>query len=63
MHGDLHERRIYCPFCGEPMFIVLDPSAGGQSYVEDCQICCQPMQISYEADGDDLYGLSVERAQ
>ncbi len=63
MFRDLHERRISCPFCGEAMFIALDPSAGGQSYIEDCQICCQPMQITYETEGDELLGLTIERAQ
>jgi transcription elongation factor Elf1 len=46
----LPERRISCPFCGQQITIVIDTSAGSQSYVEDCQVCCQPMQISVEAD-------------
>jgi len=41
------ERRISCPFCAESMFILLDLSAGDQSYIEDCQVCCQPMQVSF----------------
>ena len=56
------ERRIHCPFCGESMTIVLDFSAGDQSYIEDCQVCCQPMQISFELDGEDLVGLQVDCA-
>lgn len=58
----LIDRRIHCPYCAEAMEIVLDLSAGDQSYVEDCQVCCQPMQVSFETDQGELLALSVDRA-
>ena len=58
MSSWLPEKRVYCPFCGEPITIVVDPSAGSQSYIEDCQVCCQPMQVHVEAVEGEL--LSVE---
>lgn len=63
MDSRLTEQRISCPFCGESVSITLDLSAGGQSYVEDCQVCCQPMQISFDTDGVDLHYLQADRAQ
>jgi hypothetical protein len=54
--------RISCPYCAESMEIVLDLSGGGQSYVEDCQICCQPMEVSFETDTEQLLALQVDRA-
>jgi hypothetical protein len=45
---------IACPYCGESGEIALDPGSGQtQEYIEDCQVCCQPLQISvrYVADG------------
>ncbi len=42
------------------MSIVIDLSAGGQSYVEDCMICCQPMQIEFEVSDQGLVNLRVE---
>ncbi|MBT8080724.1 MAG: CPXCG motif-containing cysteine-rich protein [Gammaproteobacteria bacterium] len=62
MDDPLVDRRISCPYCAEPMHIVIDLSAGGQSYVEDCQICCQPMQVSFDTDGEQLLGLTVDTA-
>jgi hypothetical protein len=44
------------------MDVVLDLSGGSQSYIEDCQICCQPMQLSFDTDGADLLDLRVDRA-
>ena len=57
----LFERRLYCPFCGEPISIVVDVSAGSQSYIEDCQVCCQPMQIHLDVDNGELLGVTADR--
>lgn len=56
------EKRISCPWCAEPMIVILDLSAGGQSYVEDCQICCQPMQLRFDVIAGELEQLRVDRA-
>lgn len=34
-----------CPYCAEPVQLLVDPSAGPQRYVEDCQVCCRPMTV------------------
>jgi transcription elongation factor Elf1 len=60
MSNRLLDRTINCPYCGESMSIVIDVSAGGQNYIEDCQICCQPMQISFEVDEEQLMDLKVD---
>ena len=38
-----------CPSCGEPVQLLVDPSAGPQTYVEDCQVCCRPMVVNVTA--------------
>ncbi len=43
---------ITCPCCGETINTQLDLSAGSQTYVEDCQVCCQPMQMSVRVGAD-----------
>ncbi len=42
------------------MSIVIDLSAGAQSYIEDCQICCQPMQVAFDVNDEELVNLRVE---
>ncbi|MCH6573478.1 MAG: CPXCG motif-containing cysteine-rich protein, partial [Proteobacteria bacterium] len=42
-----------------PISVVLDLSAGGQSYVEDCQVCCQPMQLSFDVNDGEITNLQV----
>lgn len=36
---------IQCPYCWETLEISVDPSVEEQEYVEDCQVCCQPIVI------------------
>ena len=35
-----------CPYCGEPIELVIDCSVAEQSYIEDCQVCCRPISVS-----------------
>jgi hypothetical protein len=41
-----------CPYCGESIELLLDASAGAQSYIEDCQVCCRPINVHVSV-GDD----------
>ena len=56
------ERRIDCPFCAASITILLDLSAGGQDYIEDCEVCCRPLQIAYSVDDDELTDVRVDHA-
>jgi len=47
-----HFVNIQCPYCGEWIGIVVDASVDGQSYVEDCQVCCKPIQLNVQLDED-----------
>ena len=41
---------VQCPYCGESFETAVDPSAGSFQYVEDCQVCCQPIELEGEVD-------------
>jgi Cysteine-rich CPXCG len=41
---------LHCPYCDETFAICVDLSAGSCSYIEDCQVCCQPVEIGCEID-------------
>jgi len=43
----LQEAGIFCPYCGERVTVLLDVTAAGDEYVEDCEVCCQPMRIRF----------------
>ena len=44
--------RVDCPYCGESFETLVDLSAGSSHYVEDCQICCQPIEMRLETDDE-----------
>ncbi len=43
---------IHCPYCGEPIEILVDASVDSQRYIEDCQVCCRPIDIAVTVDED-----------
>ncbi len=52
---------VYCPWCGEPNEIGLDPGSGAvQEYVEDCQVCCRPGRVVVQYDEDGSARVGVE---
>ena len=42
-----------CDSCGEEIVVPVDITAGyHQDYVEDCPVCCHPMRLQIDIDGD-----------
>ena len=49
----LEEMELMCPYCGEILTVLVDCSLEAQSYVEDCQVCCQPIVLDVSVnDGE-----------
>jgi hypothetical protein len=48
--GSVQFQLVQCPYCGESFEIQLDVSSGSARYIEDCQVCCQPIEFSLEVD-------------
>ena len=62
-HGGMQFHVVECPYCGESFETPVDASSGSARYVEDCQICCQPIEFSLEVDHDGvLQSLSTLRS-
>lgn len=53
MHFQLHEDEITCPYGWESIPILVDPSES-QTYTEDCSVCCRPILIQTQIDGEDI---------
>lgn len=53
---------VMCPSCGEMIELWLDLSVDSQTYIEDCSVCCRPMQVTYSAEGGELLSIEVEPA-
>jgi hypothetical protein len=53
---------ITCPYCWESLDILLDLSIPEQDYIEDCQVCCQPIRVAYGSDDGKLTRLDAHRS-
>ena len=58
----LGEFPVDCPFCGERITLLVDGSAGSQSYIEDCQVCCRPIEVEIDAEGGEVQDVRVSDA-
>jgi len=55
---------IQCPWCGERLETHVDLTEGEASYIEDCQVCCRPMQLTLELeDNGALRAVKVQRVE
>jgi hypothetical protein len=48
----LEETRVACPYCREGFDALGDRSAGSQRYIEDCPVCCSPIEFEVAVDDD-----------
>ena len=55
----LQERVVSCPYCGEPLEVLLDAQDAGDEYIEDCQVCCKPIIFNVQLDSDGDLSVSV----
>jgi len=51
---------IVCPYCGQPVEIVLDPENEG-ILVQDCEVCCSPWELTVAWDAEGMPRVRVER--
>lgn len=62
MHNEVEEIDLTCPSCNAPITVLIDGSAGGQSYIEDCEVCCRPLSISFTVTDDGIGGVQANSA-
>ena len=51
------EHFFICPYCGEQISMIVDLSVRQQTYVEDCEVCCNPIEITCTVEDDELVGF------
>lgn len=43
-----------CPYCWEEISVLLDPSVRQQTYIEDCEVCCRPIEFHVQFEDNEL---------
>ena len=52
--------RIQCPYCGQPMELLVDTSIAHQRFTTDCEICCRPFEVFAECEPGEVLSLDVQ---
>ena len=53
------EHFFQCPYCWQNISMLIEPSLQTTNYIEDCEICCRPINIEYVFSGLDLINFNA----
>lgn len=56
----MYEHFFQCPYCWEEISMLMDPSVQRQTYVEDCEVCCNPIEVTPEFMDNELIGFEAK---
>ena len=59
----MHEHFFQCPYCWESISMLVDTSVATTQYVEDCEVCCRPIEIQYSCDAGALLSFTAENME
>ena len=59
----MEEHFFQCPYCWEEISMLLDPSVGKQEYIEDCEVCCNPIEVNPRFENAELISLEVRNIE
>ncbi|GAA4814086.1 CPXCG motif-containing cysteine-rich protein [Litoribaculum gwangyangense] len=54
------EHFFTCPYCWESISMLIDNSVSNQSYIEDCEVCCNPIQVSVQFSNSELIAFQAD---
>lgn len=56
MSADRHF--FQCPYCWEEISMLLDASVHTQTYIEDCEVCCNPIEVTPNFENQELIAFT-----
>ena len=55
------EHYYTCPHCWEEQLIMIDPSIDKQNFIEDCEVCCNPLQFKIILKNNNVLSFLVTK--
>jgi transcription elongation factor Elf1 len=55
----MEEHFFQCPHCWETISVLIDLSINDQNYVEDCEVCCNPLHFEIKIQNQQITSFSV----
>ena len=53
------EHYFDCPHCWETQIKMIDPSVDMQNFIEDCEVCCNPLEFDVYVINNHIESFSV----
>jgi len=57
------EHFFTCPYCWERISMILDSSEENSDYIEDCEVCCRPIELEFKFRGDSLASFNAKQME
>lgn len=54
------EKEFTCPYCWENQSRLFDPSIQNQNFIEDCEVCCNPIDFNIKVNNNEIIFFSVD---
>ncbi len=59
----MKEHFFQCPYCWENISMLIDISQEKQSYIEDCEVCCNPIQLKISTENNVILNFEVKNIE
>lgn len=59
----MDEHFFQCPYCWEQISMLIDTSQNNQNYIEDCETCCNPIQVSVVVQNQEIISFQVKNIE
>ncbi len=56
----MNEHFFQCPYCWEEISMLIDSSVTKQTYVEDCEVCRNPIEITSQFMKNELLAFEAK---
>ena len=55
------EEYLDCPYCWENQLKMVDPSVKNQNFIEDCEVCCNPIDFQISIENNEVIFFQPEK--
>jgi hypothetical protein len=55
------EHFFTCPYCWETISMIFDESEECSEYIEDCEVCCRPIEIFFRFNGNEITSFRANK--
>lgn len=59
----MEEHFFQCPYCWETISMLIDMSQSKQSYIEDCEVCCHPIQLNINTENSQMISFDAQNIE